>query len=60
MIDADFSAENIMVYDAGVRLIGFDDAGFGRHLFEKDLGLLPFFSWFAAQLTSAGFTRAPK
>ena len=60
MINADFSAENIMVYDADVRLIDFDDAGFGRHLFEQDLGLLPLFSWFAAQLTSAGFTRAPK
>jgi Ser/Thr protein kinase RdoA (MazF antagonist) len=48
MIDADFSAENITVYDDGVRLIDFDNTGFGRHLFEQGLGLLPLFSWFAA------------
>ena len=34
MIHADFAAENIMVNGADVRLIDFDDAGFGWHLFE--------------------------
>ena len=34
MIHADFAAENIMVDSDGVRLIDFDDAGFGWHQFE--------------------------
>ena len=34
MIHADFAAENIMVDGNDVRLIDFDDAGFGWHLFE--------------------------
>lgn len=34
MIHADFAAENIMVDEHGLRLIDFDDAGFGWHLFE--------------------------
>ncbi len=34
MIHADFASENIMIDDDGVRLIDFDDAGFGWHLFE--------------------------
>lgn len=34
MIHADFAAENIMVAGDDVRLIDFDDAGFGWHLFE--------------------------
>lgn len=34
MIHADFAAENIMVDGGDVRLIDFDDAGFGWHLFE--------------------------
>ena len=34
MIHADFAAENIMVDADGVRLIDFDDAGYGWHLFE--------------------------
>ena len=34
MIHADFASENIMVDGGGVRLIDFDDAGFGWHLFE--------------------------
>ena len=34
MIHADFAAENIMVENGDVRLIDFDDAGFGWHLFE--------------------------
>ncbi len=34
MIHADFVAENVMVCDGDVRLIDFDDAGFGWHLFE--------------------------
>ena len=34
MIHADFAAENIMVDGDDVRLIDFDDAGFGWHLFE--------------------------
>lgn len=34
MIHADFAAENIMVDGSDVRLIDFDDAGFGWHLFE--------------------------
>lgn len=40
MIHADFAAENIMVDDAGVRLIDFDDAGFGWHLFELVTALI--------------------
>lgn len=34
MIHADFAPENIMIDDHGLRLIDFDDAGFGWHLFE--------------------------
>lgn len=34
MIHADFVSENLMVGGDGVRLIDFDDAGFGFHLFE--------------------------
>ncbi len=34
MIHADFVPENLMVTGSGVRLIDFDDAGFGWHLFE--------------------------
>lgn len=34
MIHADFASENIMVDGNDVRLIDFDDAGFGWHLFE--------------------------
>jgi len=34
MIHADFVAENLMVDGSAVRLIDFDDAGFGWHLFE--------------------------
>lgn len=34
MIHADFVAENLMVEAGRVRLIDFDDAGFGWHLFE--------------------------
>jgi Ser/Thr protein kinase RdoA (MazF antagonist) len=34
MIHADFVAENLMVEGDTVRLIDFDDAGFGWHLFE--------------------------
>jgi Ser/Thr protein kinase RdoA (MazF antagonist) len=34
MIHADFVAENVLVNDGQVRLIDFDDAGFGWHLFE--------------------------
>ena len=34
LIHADFAAENIMVDDEGIRLIDFDDAGFGWHQFE--------------------------
>lgn len=34
MIHADFVAENVMVHEGDVRLIDFDDAGFGWHLFE--------------------------
>jgi Ser/Thr protein kinase RdoA (MazF antagonist) len=34
MIHADFVAENLMVDGDAVRLIDFDDAGFGWHLFE--------------------------
>lgn len=34
LIHADFVVENLMVDDVGVRLIDFDDAGFGWHLFE--------------------------
>ena len=34
MIHADFAAENIMVNGTDVRLIDFDDAGYGWHLFE--------------------------
>jgi Ser/Thr protein kinase RdoA (MazF antagonist) len=34
MIHADLTPENLMVGSDGVRLIDFDDAGFGWHLFE--------------------------
>ena len=34
MIHADFAPENVMVDGGDVRLIDFDDAGFGWHLFE--------------------------
>ena len=34
MIHADFAPENLLVDGAHVRLIDFDDAGFGWHLFE--------------------------
>ncbi|MBT5218182.1 MAG: phosphotransferase [Woeseia sp.] len=34
LIHADFTPENVMVDANGVRLIDFDDAGFGWHLFE--------------------------
>ena len=34
MIHADFAAENILVDGKDLRLIDFDDAGFGWHLFE--------------------------
>lgn len=34
MIHADFAPENVMVNGDDVRLIDFDDAGFGWHLFE--------------------------
>ncbi|MGH8244997.1 MAG: phosphotransferase enzyme family protein, partial [Gammaproteobacteria bacterium] len=34
IIHADLTPENIMVHDGRVRLIDFDDAGFGWHLFE--------------------------
>jgi len=34
MIHADFAAENVMVDGEDIRLIDFDDAGFGWHLFE--------------------------
>ena len=34
MIHADFAAENVMVDGDDVRLIDFDDAGFGWHVFE--------------------------
>lgn len=34
MIHADLVGENVLVDRAGVRLIDFDDAGFGWHLFE--------------------------
>jgi Ser/Thr protein kinase RdoA (MazF antagonist) len=39
MIHADFVAENLMVDGDTVRLIDFDDAGFGWHLFELDTAL---------------------
>jgi Ser/Thr protein kinase RdoA (MazF antagonist) len=34
LIHADLVPENVMVGDGGVRIIDFDDAGFGWHLFE--------------------------
>lgn len=34
MIHADFAPENFMIHDGEVRVIDFDDAGFGWHLFE--------------------------
>jgi len=40
MIHADFVAENILVDDDGLRLIDFDDAGFGWHLFELVTALI--------------------
>ncbi|MEM9533136.1 MAG: phosphotransferase [Pseudomonadota bacterium] len=43
MIHADFAPENLMVDGDGVRLIDFDDAGFGWHLFELATSL--YFIW---------------
>ena len=40
IIHADFVAENILVDGDGVRLIDFDDAGFGWHLFELVTALI--------------------
>jgi Ser/Thr protein kinase RdoA (MazF antagonist) len=40
MIHADFAAENIMLDRDGVRLIDFDDAGFGWHQFELVTALI--------------------
>lgn len=40
VIHADFVAENILVDRDGVRLIDFDDAGFGWHLFELVTALI--------------------
>ena len=40
MIHADLVAENILVADDGMRLIDFDDAGFGWHLFELVTALI--------------------
>ena len=40
LIHADFAAENIMVDREGVRLIDFDDAGFGWHQFELVTALI--------------------
>lgn len=40
MIHADFAAENIMVDRGGIRLIDFDDAGFGWHPFELVTALI--------------------
>ncbi len=34
MIHADFAPENFLIHDGDVRVIDFDDAGFGWHLFE--------------------------
>jgi Ser/Thr protein kinase RdoA (MazF antagonist) len=34
LIHADFAAENVMIDGDDIRLIDFDDAGFGWHLFE--------------------------
>lgn len=39
MIHADFVPENLLVSDGRVRLIDFDDAGFGWHLFELSTSL---------------------
>jgi len=49
LIHADFAPENVMVDKSGVRLIDFDDAGFGWHLFELATSLYflkaePFFN----------------
>ena len=40
LIHADFAAENIMVDGDGIRLIDFDDAGFGWHPFELVTALI--------------------
>ncbi|MEM7278059.1 MAG: phosphotransferase [Pseudomonadota bacterium] len=34
MVHADFAPENFLIHDGDVRVIDFDDAGFGWHLFE--------------------------
>lgn len=39
MIHADFAPENLLVSDGQVRLIDFDDAGFGWHMFELSTSL---------------------
>ncbi len=41
LIHADFLPENILVGEDGLRLIDFDDCGFGWHLFEMATSLFP-------------------
>ncbi len=41
MIHADFLPENILVNDGELKLIDFDDSGYGWHLFEMATSLFP-------------------
>jgi Ser/Thr protein kinase RdoA (MazF antagonist) len=41
LVHADFLPDNIIVGEAGLTLIDFDDSGFGWHLYEMATGLFP-------------------
>jgi Ser/Thr protein kinase RdoA (MazF antagonist) len=41
LVHADFLPDNIIVGDAGLTLIDFDDSGYGWHLYEMATGLFP-------------------
>lgn len=61
MIHADFLPENILINDKGMRLIDFDDAGYGWHLFDLSTPLVflvgtPDFD-IATQALLEGYTR---
>jgi len=41
LVHADFLPDNIIVGDAGLTIIDFDDCGYGWHLYEMATGFLP-------------------
>ncbi len=64
LIHADFAPENLMVEGEQVRLIDFDDAGFGWHMFELATALYfiqeePYFDTAKAALIAAYTARRP-